>query len=88
MHHEQENWTQVDKKEHVEEHAGIFEKVFSEHEQMRHVQDSWGLSVQHTQKYIRKAGDLVRDHHVDVDRQHMPAAKVKELEKIARDRIA
>ena len=82
------NCTPAEKKARVEELADMVVKGFSQREMMRHVQESWGLSVQHSQKYIREARDVVKADLVDIDRVDMLASKVQMLEQIARDSIA
>ena len=71
-----------------EELADMIVKGFSQRELMRHVQGTWGLSSQHSQACIRDARDLVKSDLSDVDRQDMLAAKIQQLEQIARDSIA
>ena len=72
----------------VEQLADFIVKGYSQRELMRHVQDSWGLSSQHSQAYIREARDVVKADMSDLDRQDMLAAKIQQLEQIARDSVA
>ena len=80
--------TSAEKKARVEELADMVVKGFSQRELMRHVQESWGLSSQRSQAYIREARDVVKTDLVDIDRADMLASKVQMLEQIARDSVA
>ena len=77
-----------EKKARLDELADLIVKGYSQRELMRIGQETWGLSVQHSQKYIREARDVVRNDLVDIDRVDMLASKVQMLEQIARDSVA
>ena len=53
-----------------------------------HVRHQWGLSDDSALIYIREARTLVTADLKDLDRQDMLAAKIQQLEAIARDSIA
>ena len=77
------------KKARSEELADIIVKGgYSQHELRMHVRHQWGLSDNSALNYIRKARTLVKADLKDLDRQDMLAAKIQQLEAIARDSIA
>ncbi len=77
-----------EKKARLDELADLIVKGYSQRELMRIAQETWGLSVQHSQWYIREARDVVKEDLVDIDRVDMLASKVQMLEQIARDSVA
>lgn len=80
--------TKKEKTARTEELADMIVKGYSQRELMRHVQETYGLSSQHSQACIREARNLVKSDLSDIDRQDMLAAKIQQLEQIARDSIA
>ena len=80
--------TKVEKKARVEELADMIVKGYSQRELRMHVRHQWGLSDDSALIYIREARTLVTADLKDLDRQDMLAAKIQQLEAIARDSIA
>lgn len=80
--------TKLEKKARVEELADMVVKGYSQRELNRHVMSTWGLSQNSAILYIREARDIVKADLADVDRADMLAAKIQQLEQIARDSIA
>ena len=80
--------TKVEKKARVEELAEMIVKGYSQRELRMHVRHQWGLSDDSALIYIREARTLVTADLKDLDRQDMLAAKIQQLEAIARDSIA
>lgn len=80
--------TKAEKKARVEELADMIVKGYSQRELNRHVADAWGLSQGSALLYIREARDIVKADLADIDRADMLAAKIQQLEQIARDSIA
>ncbi len=80
--------TQKEKKRRVEELADMVVNGYSQRELIRHVRDSWGLSGDSATAYIREARIVVQEDLKDIDRPQMLAAKIQQLEHVARDSIA
>ena len=76
-----------EKKRRVEELADLIVKGLSQRQLMVHVQETYGLSSQRSQAYIREARDVVRNDLVGIDRADMLAAKIQMLEQIASDAV-
>lgn len=80
--------TKAEKKARVEELADMVVKGYSQRELIRHVREEWGLSDDSALNYIREARDVVKGDLSGIDRADMLAAKIQQLEQIARDSIA
>ena len=80
--------TSKEKKRRVEELADLVVKGLSQRQLMVHVQETYGLSSQRSQAYIREARDVVKNDLVGIDRADMLAAKIQMLEQIASDAVA
>ena len=80
--------TKVEKKARVEELAEMVVKGYSQRELRMHDRHQWGLSDDTALIYICEARALVTTDLKDLDRRDMLAAKIQQLEAIARDSIA
>ena len=79
--------TKKEKERRVQELADLIVKGLSQRQLMVHVQETYGLSSQRSQAYIREARDVVRNDLVGIDRADMLAAKIQMLEQIASDAV-
>ena len=75
--------TKKEKLRRIDELADMIVKGHSQRQLMKHVQSSWGLSVQHSQACIREARDVVKADLARVERVDMLASKIQMLEAMA-----